>query len=181
MTRTLNISLLLITLAACTRAEQDPTADAPTIEVAPIAEAPAGSHVVELDALADEVPALEPDHGIGPIRLGMSEAELARLGLPMSDAYAGKQVGPYRVLLEGGRVSFIEAPLAELPGLRIGGHTVPSGERDIARIADHLAGCGPLQILEGGNIIECHGGKVIIGAGGPVGIVDIQVMGRPLR
>lgn len=181
MTLELSISLLLITLAGCTRAEQDATADAPTIEVAPTAEAPAGSHVVLPDAPADEVPALDPDRGIGPIRLGMSEPELAGLGLPISDAYAGKRVGPYRVLLDGGRVSFIEAPLAELPGLRIGGHTIPSSERDIAAIAGHLPSCGPLSILEGGNIIVCHGGKVVVGAGGPVGVVAVQVMSRPLR
>jgi hypothetical protein len=124
-------------------------------------------------------PELDPDGGIGPIRLGMTETELKALGLPISDGYAGKKVGPYRVLFEAGKVSFVEVALAELPGLRIGPKTVPSTERDIERIAKLLPSCGKMDIRLGGNVITCHQGKVTVAAAGPPGIVQLQVSSKP--
>jgi len=121
--------------------------------------------------------ALEVGKGIGPIHLGMTRNELETLGLPIEEGSYDLQVGPYRLLMDGGAVSFIEIELAKLPkGLSIDGKHVPPHEKDIEQIAKLLPGCGKLDIRLGGNVIECADGTVTVAAAGPPGIVQLQLL-----
>ncbi len=115
--------------------------------------------------------------GIGPIQLGMTRSELDALGLPVEEGSYDLRVGPYRLLMDGGKVSFIEIELAKLKdGMLIGGQLVLATERDIERIAKLLPGCGKLDIRLGGNVIECAGGTAIVAAAGPPGIVQLKLL-----
>jgi hypothetical protein len=126
------------------------------------------------------VPQVDVGRGIGPVRLGMTRAEIDALGLPVKDDVWALHVGPYRARLEQGRVVLVEVALADLPGgLWVAGEVVAPTEKDIARIAAHLPGCGRMEMREGGNLITCSGGSTHVKAGGPVGIVAIDVVAAP--
>lgn len=120
---------------------------------------------------------LEVGKGIGPVRLGMTLGELSTLGLAIEEGSYDLRVGPYRLLMDGGAVSFIEIELAKLPdGLSIDGRQVSPDEQDIEQIAKLLPGCGELDIRLGGNVIECADGTVTVAAAGPPGIVQLQLL-----
>jgi hypothetical protein len=154
-----------------------PGPDAAPEPMKPATASPAATIALDRPRADDDVPAVRPGKGIGPIDLGMSQKEVEMLGLPIAPhPGSGLSVGPYRVLLEGGKVVLVEVGLADLPtGLRVGARVFAPAERDIAVIAAELAGCGPLEAREGGNIIPCSG-EVLVAAAGPPGIVEIKVM-----
>src|SRR5580692_555797 len=87
-------------------------------------------------------PVVEPGKGIGPIRIGMTQAEVEATNLavqkPQSEEW---HAGPYRVLFEDGRVLSVEADLRELGGAVFGGATVAPDEHAFERIAASMPGC----------------------------------------
>ena len=125
-------------------------------------------------------PALS-QHGIGPLKVGMTMNEVRALGMPIDTRADGTHVGPYRIALLNGRVSLIEAHLRELTGLRIGDSVVSRDEKDIAKIAtalsSNLVRCDAPQVNLGGTIIMCHDGEIELRAAGPVGVVSFIVRG----
>jgi hypothetical protein len=105
---------------------------------------------------------LEPGRALGPVVLGMSRAELARVG-PVSPHPAGS-LGP-NVLVSRAWTYFLDAqgrlrtarrPLALTPGVVIAGRRVAPAStlNDIARL--RIAGCTPIQRRVGGNVITCR-------------------------
>jgi hypothetical protein len=155
----------LVLMAGCARsADTPPAGPVPTTAAAPTA-APAG------------VPEVDPRGGIGPVRLGQTREQLDGLGMAVKADGANLALGPYTAGLGQGKVDFVEVQLAGLPaGLRVGGTVIAPTEKDITRIARLLPDCGKLEALEGGNMITCAGGLVHVKAGGPPGIVAIDVM-----
>jgi hypothetical protein len=166
--RTILLALFPLALLAC--ASPDPPAAMPTASAQPAAS------TAPTSAPAAAVP-LEVGKRIGPIALGMTRAELDGLGMAVEEGAHDLRVGPYRVMLEAGKVGFIEVQLLDLPGgLSIATTTVPSHDKDIQRIAKLFDGCGELEIRIGGNIIQCAGGTVVLAAAGPPGLVQFQLL-----
>jgi hypothetical protein len=127
---------------------------------------------------AASVPDFVPGVAIGPVRIGMTRAELDGLKLPTKPGPITGEIvyGPYHVQFEQDRATFIHAELRELPsGVRVGGTVFDPGTKSIESIAAKLPACGKMQINEGANVIECAAGLGAVVAGGPPGIVSLQV------
>ena len=125
-------------------------------------------------------PTVDPEVGIGMLRLGMARADLDRLGFPVKEG-AILEVGPYRVSLDEGRVAAIEITLPAFPqGVRIGTDPIPPTEKDVARIAKQLRACGKVDVTvdtrAGKSEMTCADGTAHVKAVGPDGIVLIDVM-----
>jgi hypothetical protein len=118
---------------------------------------------------------------IGPVRVGMQRAEIDALGLPTKPGpmKGDLLVGPYVAMFDGDTVRAVHVTLKDLPGgVRIGGQVfVAAGGTTIRVIAPKLPGCGPERANEGANVILCDEGKTELIAGGPPGIVALQVNG----
>ena len=129
-----------------------------------------------LDSQMWAIPDVDPGVGIGRVHLGMTRAELEKLGLPVKDGPT-LEVGAYRVVLEADHVTSIEVSLASLPeGARVGGEQVAPTEKDPARIARSLQGCGKVDVGIDGKEITCADGTALVKASGPQVVVTIEVM-----
>lgn len=127
---------------------------------------------------AANVPELVPGVGIGPVRVGMTRAELDALGLGTKPGPLGSDVsvGPYVASMDGDRVAAVFVELRAVPtGVRVGG-TVFDATAKIEAIAQKLRSCEPLKVNEGANVIPCESGRAVVIAGGPTGIVALQVV-----
>lgn len=121
-------------------------------------------------------PLVDPGKSLGPIRIGMTQGDVAGTKLPLQKTRAEEwKAEPYRMLFENGRVVFIEAELRDLAGAVVGGATIAPDERSIEPIAAHLPGCGKIQFAEGGNLITCADGTITVAAAGPPGLVIFHV------
>lgn len=110
--------------------------------------------------------ALRPGDGLGPIRLGMSEAEVRALEAehPIRAGYAPSilNVGHFEVQLKDGKVvraSVMPATLGALVKFQPSGLNLP--RVGLEAVAEVIGGCGPVEHLEGGNRIVCGGGVTI--------------------
>jgi hypothetical protein len=139
---------------------------------------PAAAKTPAVDAKASDVPELVSGVALGPVRIGMNRAELDAIGLKVRPgAAAGDLVaGPYTVSLEEGRVSAVSVELKTLSsGLRVRDALVdPSAS--IADVAKHLPSCGQVQDQIGARVVACDGGRSVVLAGGPVGIVTVRTV-----
>jgi hypothetical protein len=134
------------------------------------------SSAVSLAAPLYATPLVDPDVGIGVVRLGMTRAELDQLGYPVKDGPM-LQVGPFRVILDAARVAVIELTLSVFAqGIRIGTDTIPPTEKDVAKIGKQLRGCGAVDAKIGSSEMACADGTAHVKAVGPDGIVLIDVM-----
>jgi hypothetical protein len=120
------------------------------------------------------IPALVPGASIGPVKLGMSRAEVDALGLevrasPATDDNAEvKLVGPYRTVFAGDRVVSIEVALAQ-QALRIG-EVRFDGAAKAAELRAALPLCADVQLAagsepvthQGDSVIPCDGGTTLI-------------------
>ncbi|MGE0785436.1 MAG: hypothetical protein AB7S26_07100 [Sandaracinaceae bacterium] len=103
---------------------------------------------------------IEAGAHMGPIRIGMTEAELAALGLesepvdPRSSRY-----GPYRVWLRRGAVDRVEARIGELERIRVGDQTYEAGV-DIYTLRDAFPRC--VWVEGGGERYECADGHLTV-------------------
>lgn len=123
------------------------------------------------------IPEVDPGVGIGQVHLGMTRAELEKLGLPISEGPM-LQVGSYRVVLEADHVVVVEVSLGSLlQGARLGGEVIAPTEKDLARITKSLQGCGgKVAIKPDESEIACSGGTAHVKATGPQVVVTIDVM-----
>jgi hypothetical protein len=116
---------------------------------------------------------------LGPVKVGMQRAEVDALGLPTKKGPMPGDlvVGPYLVLFEGETVRGVHVTLKDLPGgVRIGGKVfVAEGGTTIKSMAPALTGCGLERVNLGANVILCDDGKTELIAGGPPGIVALQI------
>ena len=124
----------------------------------------------------DGVARLVVGKSLGPVALGMPRDALEKLGLPIKDEGSlGLRVGPYRVLLDQGLVVLVEVALKEVKGAEINGQRFAPDERDTAKLAKAVGECGDKEIRIGGNIYQCHGGRVIVAEAGPTAIVELKL------
>lgn len=122
------------------------------------------------------IPQVDPGVGIGPVRLGMTRAELNKIGLPIKEGEM-LDVGSYRVVVEADHVVSIELSLASQPeGVKIGSEVIAPTEKDLERIAKQLSGCGKTDVKIGGSEIACADGTTRVRAAGPAVIVTMVVM-----
>ncbi len=122
------------------------------------------------------IPTVEPGVGIGQVHLGMTRAELDKLGFPIKDGPL-LEVGSYRVTMDGDRVGAIETTLSVFSeGLRVGTELVPPKEPKIEAIVKGLPGCGKVDVRVGDSLVTCADGTVHVKAVGPGAIVVIDVM-----
>lgn len=124
-------------------------------------------------------PLVDPEVGIGAVRLGMTRAELDKLGYPIKPGKEAPvlEVGPYRVLFDGDRVAVIEITLAVFAqGIKIGTDAILPTEKDVARIGKQLRACGKVDVKIGASEMACADGTAHVKAVGPDGIVLIDVM-----
>jgi hypothetical protein len=106
---------------------------------------------------------LEPGRALGPVVLGMSRAELRRLG-PLSPHPSGSfgstvmvsQAWTYYFPDASGRLRTARRPLALTPGVVLNGRRIAPASTltDIARL--RLPGCSSIQRRLGGDVITCR-------------------------
>jgi hypothetical protein len=122
------------------------------------------------------IPLVEPGVGIGPVHLGMTRADLNKIGLPIKEGQL-LEVGSYRVEVEADHVVAIEVSLASQPqGVKIGSEVIAPGEKDLMRIVKGLPDCGKVDVKIGASEVACAGGTTQVKAGGPSLVVTIGVM-----
>lgn len=127
-----------------------------------------------------KAPVLIPGQAIGPLKLGMSRAEIAGL-MPHPSGQMGPDVGvvgPYDVVFANDKLTSIAFTLTgTTTGLQVGDHTVPASASldDVARA---VPDCGPPEAREGGTVITCSNGRTLIKLVN--GQVEVQVL-EPIR
>lgn len=127
------------------------------------------------------IPEVVPAVSIGPVHLGMTRAELERLGLPITEGPM-LAVGSFRVILDSDHVTIVETSLLSWQeGARVGGEVIAPGEKDLPRIARSLPGCGQPDVKPGDTpitTITCAGGTTHVKSTGPAAVVTIDVMAK---
>jgi len=132
-------------------------------------------------------PAVLPGEALGPVRLGMTLAELEGLGLEVRPAHHpnAREVGPYRVTLTEGRITTVGLESDDDGGdcVRIDDADVVLAEVPLAELAAHWPGqCGPLQMNIGANVIDCaHGVTVLAHRAGKAVRVTAERAAVPIR
>jgi hypothetical protein len=121
------------------------------------------------------MPEVNPGVGIGQVRLGMTRAELDKIGLPINDGPM-LQVGSYRVILEADHVTFIEVSLASFPqGVRVGGELIAPTEKDLALMVKPYIGCTRSEVKPDISQFSCADGTMHVTSTGPAAVVMIDV------
>lgn len=116
--------------------------------------------------------------GIGPVRIGMTRAELDALGMATKGGPLRNDVtvGPYVASFDGDRVGSVFVELRALPaGVRVGGAVFQAAGATDAAIAARLPGCGPVQHNTGANVIACDGGRTEVITGSESGNLSLLV------
>lgn len=114
---------------------------------------------------------LVPGKFLGPVRLGMTRADLVKLALPIEEKSKGDgteflKLGAYQVELCGGKV--VEVWLEDL---RAAPSCLAFGEKSIAkdlpreRVIREFRDCKELPPRKGGTFTECEGGGLRLGYG----------------
>ena len=119
-------------------------------------------------------------HSMGPLKLGMTEAEVRALQpkLTIAPGYTDTvlNVGPYEVQFVDGRVARITVIYDRLDHpLLLGdtGKVLPRGT--MAEVARVVGGCGPVELGVGGSRLPCPGGLNLFSVG-PPGLLRIDVV-----
>lgn len=112
------------------------------------------------DDVVSDVVDVEAGARLGPIRIGMSEAEVRALGLIESERDArSRRFGPYRVFFDARGVRRVEARIGELRRIRVREAVLEVGVH-IHRIRDAIGDC---QWQEGGGErYRCAGGTLLV-------------------
>ena len=110
---------------------------------------------------------VSPAASLGQIRLGMTRAQVAKLGLatsPATDTSTTQTVGPYYVVYDNnGTVDFVSVELRHTRHGLMNGHKVIASDATIAEAANAFSDCGKLEMRLGGNAIVCeHGGISVL-------------------
>lgn len=124
-----------------------------------------------------DLPLLAPGVGIGPFKLGDTQEALVAAGHKL-EAHPSGQLGdavrvsgPYTLVFADGAVSSIELALDQLSA-RYKEQTI-TGKDEINTLLPLLE-CGPLEIMEGGNVATCVSGLQLSQAG-PPGLLRVRV------
>jgi hypothetical protein len=130
-----------------------------------------------------DVTEVVPGVSIGPLKLGMTRAELSTLGyVARPNGYDSNDVIeriPYVVVLRREKVDAIEATLTQMPrGLRIRGK-VASPRSTLAQVAALFADCGPLRNRLGGSSYRCEGKRLLVKSGGGSHQIHVQIFAEP--
>jgi hypothetical protein len=164
---TRSIALLSVVLAACAT-QPSP---APAVSSSPSAVLAVPPVSTAAPAPASSAPLLVPSRSIGPLTLGMTRAEVGKLGLSVRPHPSGqmgddvRMVGPYYVVFRADAVDSVELAVNESPeGVRIGTQSF-SKSATAAELAGALRGCGPEEIGEGGNTMACEGRRTLLKRG----------------
>jgi hypothetical protein len=112
-------------------------------------------------AQASQCPVVTPGVGIGPVKLGMTNAQVHKLGVPITQSTheVNIRVAGLEVWFTDGRVSQIAADSANAGCAVVHGQTIDLKKAPLEAMAAIRPGtCGPLDIRTGGNAIECESG-----------------------
>jgi hypothetical protein len=129
-------------------------------------------------AASPAIPELVAGTSIGPVRVGMTRAELDALGMPAKAGLLPNEVivGPYVASFDGDRVGSVFVALRALPaGVRVGGTVFQAAGATDTAIAAKLSACAPVQHNEGADVIVCDGGRAQVIAGGPTRVLSLMV------
>jgi len=164
-------------LPACQPEPSSSPDGVPTVELAS-AEAPSVQELSDTarpapgPAAAPGVPELT-DSGIGPVKLGMTYAELVWAKLEPESIDGGVAVGPYRAGFapaKGGPITSVHVTLGQLPdGLKVGDKVLKNESTSLQELADAVGSCEPIAAIIGSAETTCRGGRVILRGAGPVG------------
>lgn len=146
-----------------------PSSEAPDDEPAPASPQsptdPAQVSEPDVDVEPEVEPEIEPvdiEAGVrlGPIRIGMTEAEVRTLGLQEEIVDPrSRRVGPYRVYLRDGEVYRVEAQIGALHRVRFGQTVIDTGTH-IHVIRDAFPDC--VWTEGGGERYVCAGGTLSV-------------------
>ena len=126
---------------------------------------PAPGPEPEVEPAVQAEPEIEPveiEAGVrlGPIRIGMSEAEVRALGLDEQEVDPrSRRFGPYRVYLGDGEVVRVEAQIGALERIRFGATVIDAGTH-IHTIRDAFGNCEWTE--GGGERYVCAGGSLSV-------------------
>lgn len=104
---------------------------------------------------------IQPGQAVGPLRLGMSQAEFDKLKLPVTKNEFDQTLhGPYQVQFTQGELSHVGVDGRLAACLQVKGSAVKLDGRKAqpAELAAQLKDCGPLHANLGGNVIYCKRG-----------------------
>ncbi len=111
--------------------------------------------------------------GIGPVKLGMTWAELVWAGLEPESIDGGAAVGPFRAGFapaRGGPITSVHVTLGDLPeGLLVNGKLLVNESTSLQALADAIGSCEPIEPIIGQGSTTCHDGRVTLRGAGPVG------------
>jgi hypothetical protein len=132
-----------------------------------------------------DVTEVVPGVSIGPLKLGMTRAELKTLGYvakPVTPENDGEVIAviPYLIVLRSEKVASIEATVTQMPrGLRIRGKVL-SPRSTFAQVGASFAGCEPLRRGLGGDSFRCEGKRLLVKSGGGSGLIHVQIFAEPI-
>lgn len=121
-----------------------------------------GTAAVAAQPRTDASSVIEVEAGarLGPIRIGMSEAEVRALGLPESaNNPRSRRFGPYVVYFDARGVRRVEAQMGALGRIRVRGTVLEAGTH-IHRIRDTIGSCEWQE--GGGERYRCAGGRLFV-------------------
>ncbi len=131
-----------------------------------------------------DVTEVVPGVSIGPLKLGMSRAELKSLGYvakPVTPEDDGQAISviPYLIVLRDEKVDSIEATVTQMPkGLRIRGKVL-SPRSTFAQTGAAFADCEPLRRGLGGDSFRCEGKRLLVKSGGGSHLIHVQIFAKP--
>ena len=138
----------------------------------------AASAVASQSAADADVPELIPGVGIGPVKIGMTRADLDKLGLPIKPGELPMilWVGPYEARLKNDRVDTVYVEIPQLSsGAKVGGKVFDKTAK-LEVVAQALNGCGPVKGGTGSSVMPCEGGRAEVIAAGPTGVVGLRAL-----
>jgi hypothetical protein len=131
-------------------------------------------------------PRLVPGESIGPIRIGMTRDEVARLGLPVLQHLSGqmgndfRNVGPYQVVFDQDHVVSVSFVLTGSPAGMMVGERLVHPNVSAEDLVKAIPGCGDAELREGGTIFRCGDRTVIkLGVDEPPA-VEVQIIATGL-
>lgn len=138
-----------------------PTADPVTEETDP-EPAPEAEPAPEPEPTPPEPEPVDVEAGarLGPIRIGMSEAEVRALGLPEAELDPrSRRFGPYRVWIDDDGVRQVEASMGALGRIRFGERVLEAGVH-IHELRDAFGDCEWTE--GGGERYRCAGRSLYV-------------------
>jgi hypothetical protein len=171
LARRLPLAILLAT--ACTPAQDTKQAQKQAAPEQPAVEQPAQHEPEPPQPASGPSYALTPGEAIGPVRVGMSKAEIEALGILDTHPKFSAMTIPITVYYdEADKAKTIEVSLAHTDrDVTVGDVTIPK-TASIEQIRELLGDCKEPEVNTGATMYPCRGGAVVIaiGSGSPIEI-----------